>query len=547
MMNLSNKSQNAVEIPQYSPRTSNYFYILFNIAVGVLTLWLALNVFPDGSKYSPDSANYIEQSRSVLAGNGFESRPDDLNDIGGLQTPDKLFPPGYPLVIVAVSSVFSAPMEVVALWISRISLMVLPLIVFVAFSSSIGDFGATCMGILVGFSPGVITWGQYALTDVFSLTLVVASFGFTLAAWSPQQVCRTQLLAFAGGLVAGIAYLTRNAHLALLLSMPITFSILLMFSPPEDKVRTSRVGLLWMIGATVVVLPWLIRNVVVFGMIQPYEMPPSTINAWWNLRTFIGAQFSEVVGSTHHIGNLVGWSVPGLAALLILTVAVARLIFMSWPLLQNCEKRTLIASLIYSLIGTSIVIAARSKYQWGEEISDRHTLQYALFFMLPISILIRHVLGSTVARIALALAIMVPLTTLRYFSLAHEENRARGAVSNTTSIIKRIMESRSDATGPCSRDHKSLVVSNYAYLYRILCDASSLDPENSGMLGKPIGEIIASIETRVKHRPFIIALYSGRGLESSKLPLPNRDLEALTSQGWIVRENSKSALVLARN
>ena len=71
--------------------------------------------------------------------------------------------------------------------------MALPFIVFVAFRPVIGLYGAVCLGILGGLSPGVIMWGR-SLTDVFSLTLVVTSFGFTLAAWSPHHLSRALLL-----------------------------------------------------------------------------------------------------------------------------------------------------------------------------------------------------------------------------------------------------------------------------------------------------------------------------------------------------------------
>ena len=42
----------------------------------------------------------------------------------------------------------------------------------------------------------------------------------------------------------------------------------------------------------------------------------------------------------------------------------------------------------------------------------------------------------------------------------------------------------------------------------------------------------------------IVALHPGRGIESSDLPLRDRDVEALVDQGWVIKENSPMALVL---
>ena len=65
--------------------------MLFMLLLGLLAMWLT--TLSGGVPYFSDSASYIEQARSFLAGKGFESRPYGIDTIVALQTPDKLFPP----------------------------------------------------------------------------------------------------------------------------------------------------------------------------------------------------------------------------------------------------------------------------------------------------------------------------------------------------------------------------------------------------------------------------------------------------------------------
>ena len=467
--------------PRTAPRYFNYASVLLMFVVGLLALWRA--ILPGFVPFNADSASYTDQARSILAGNGFESRPDGggIDDIDVSQRPSKLFPPGYPLVIAAGSAVSGVPVEAVAPWISRIALMVLPLTVFMAFRPVIGVYGAVCLGILGGLSPGVIRWGDYAASDLLSLTLVLTSFGLTLTAWSHNHVSRALLLALGGGLLAGFAYLTRNANMALLLAVPLSMAVWFLASPQTERATTWRVGLSWALGTSIIVVPWLARNVWVFGTIQPYEMPPSTVGAGSNLRIFIEAQIFDVLGS-RELGRLAGWSIPGLVTLLVVAIVFVHLSSKQWSTFQSAERRAFVLSLTYAVLGAAIVVAARTKYEWGDSIQIRNTMQYTLFILLPAAILLRHRLGSKHVLITLTLAIMVALTTLRFLSIADEVNPTIQE-SSRLAVVKLIDESGPDKTGPCARESKPLVISNYAFLYRILCDANSRYPGDGAGMG----------------------------------------------------------------
>jgi hypothetical protein len=508
------------------------------LAVGALALWVG--VTRGGAPYGPDSANYVEEARSFLAGNGLTSRPRDIGVNGDVrQSPERNFPPGYPIAIAAASAVSGAPAEVVGPWVSRIALVILPLTILLAFRPVIGTYGAACLGILTGLSPTNILSGQRALSDALSLTLVVSSFGLTLAAWSRPQIRRAALFAFGGGMVAGLAYLVRNANVAFLVAAPLSMGAWLLISPLSDKAKTWKLSLSWVLGASILVLPLLARNVMVFGQLQPYKLPPSTVSGWLNLRAFVSAQVADVVGS-YHAGMLVGWSVWGLAALLLMAIGFGYLTAKRWSTLENGERRAFIFSLTYALLGAAVVIAARTKYQWGEGISERHVLAFTPFLLLPAAVLLRHLARSKTVAIALSLTIVGALTAVRWHTLPND-------ASSKLPIVERIQQYRAEGLGACARDSQLVVVSNYAYLYRILCDANARSAGDSGMGGRSMVQALASIRSGIGQRPLVVAFHPGRGIKPSELPIQKGAVDALAADGWTMRDNSPLGVVLAHD
>lgn len=527
--------------PSKTALTSHLYGELLTLLTGLFAL--SASLLTADIPYTFDSTNYIEQARSLMAGNGFESREFGMSNMEASYVPDKIYPPGYPLVIAAASGISGAPVETVAPWINRLALMSLPLIVFIALKPVVGRYSAACIGIVGGLSPGVIHWGQFALTDVFSLALVVASFGLTLAAWSSDNLKRASLLALCGGLGAGFAYLTRNVNLALLLAAALFIGITLIASSPVEKAGTWKVSILWILGASLVVLPWLIRNAIVFGRIQPYEVPAGTISARTNLQSFIIWQVAEVFGSSY-IGIKAGSSISGVTTLLLLGVSFSWLSTRNWEELQPGERRALIFSLVYVFLGSSVVITARTKYQAFEAISSRYTLQYTVFLLCPAAIVLRRLAGHRQRYIVITSAIMVFLMIPRLMEIEGRVNR-RSQITQSQLVLQLIGESKSTKIGPCAHDKKYLYFSNYAGLYRILCDANVqyIDVDNMGG-NSTIENVVKFFDYRTDQRPVMVSLHPSITTGSFSLQFRGGDGATFDAQGWIILENSPLILRL---
>ncbi len=510
------------------------------LAAGALALWLSMS--SNAVSYSNDSANYIEQARSLLAGNGFLSRPhytfyQEMDEFDAVLAPDLLFPPGYPAVIAASAFISGAPAEIAAIWVNKISLAILPLVIFLAFRSAIGFYGAICLGIIGAFSCDVVNRGQIAIADVLAFTLVIASFGLLLRAWSSSQIRRAVLAAFGAGLIAGYAYLTRNAVLALLLSVPLSLAGWFILASSDEKTRTLKVGVAWAAGVLLFALPWLVRNLLVFGEIQPYEMPPSTIGPWHNIQAFTDALITGVSGS-RTLGDLAARTIPGLGALVLMAGLFIYQSLKHWPEFQQQEKKAFIAALSYAAVGSAMVIAARTTYQWGEEISDRHIMQYVVFMLTSVIILLRYVFSNHVWRNVSAFGAMSVWVVLMLIAFLTTSNKQEDPA---TLVLSQINIFRTQSSGPCVTVNRPVVVSNYAYLFRIVCDVHALRPGHSV---KSISEAIARIESKMPQQPVFAAFYPGKGLDPSWFPVPATGVTWLNARGWAVLENSPSSLLL---
>jgi hypothetical protein len=95
-------------------RLQTVYCLAILIGLCATTIAYFMPVFP----YTPDSACYIEQARSLLARGVFESGLYGTEKPLATFVPDPLFPPGYPVLIASFSLLLSVPPEVVALFLS---------------------------------------------------------------------------------------------------------------------------------------------------------------------------------------------------------------------------------------------------------------------------------------------------------------------------------------------------------------------------------------------------------------------------------------------
>ena len=526
------------------------FAISLLVLIGAALLWFSL--LPHQTHFQPDSASYVEQARSLLEGDGFQSRGFAIDEIApwrtshSLKRPDFLFPPGYPIAVAAGSALFQIRVDVAALWVTRIALFFLPLTIFLFLRPLAGFGGALCLAIVAGASPSVLDTGVMAASDIFSLTLSIISFGVVLTVLTNRDVSRPRAFVFIGGFLAGAAYLTRNANIALLLSLAASFLMAGVFLSRPMKRGLVRMAAICGAGTALAVFPPIVRNLIMFGSIQPYRMIPSTVGFVQNIHLYINAQITEILGSPRW-GHLLGWSPIGLAAIAILVGVLVYLSIRVWPRLSQENRVVFVSSIIYASLGAAVAIVARTKYQWGEPISIRHAMPYTAFWLLPIAIILhRYVSNKKVLFLGLS-ALMLAWILLRVPAVYQVIPSPRDAT-----IEKLIGSEKTRGTAPCPSRNDPLIISNYAFLYRIICDADALHLTGNSVADYEIPirsplQIVEYIRSNLRQiRPDVIALHPGRGISVTALPISSHDTKLLAARGWKIELNSPQALVLER-
>jgi hypothetical protein len=350
----------------YLSRTAYLALLAFGaIIVGTLTSAFDRHHYP----FASDSAFYIEAARSLRDGQGL-AVASAFTDTTREMEPLSLWPPGFPLSVAALSTVTAAPGA--ALWLARISWMLLPAVVFFALRPLIGIFGALGIGVLATLGPGVLQEGRIASTDVPFLILAILSLGVMIrAAAQPDRL----KLWFCAGLLAGAAYVVRNVGLALFAAGAAGMSAAWVLGLWEFR-ATWRRGLAWAAGAAIFVLPLMAFNLSTWGSLQPYSMPPSTIGLVDNARGFLESQLMELF-ALHTLASL-AWNAKWLLVFAVpVGIALAFAAFRFWRTADATLKFGTLLLALYVAAGACAVVLARTKYQWGETINLRHSIQYS--------------------------------------------------------------------------------------------------------------------------------------------------------------------------
>ncbi len=138
-----------------------------------------------------------------------------------------------------------------------------------------------------------------------------------------------------------------------------------------------------------IIVPWLIRNFFVFGKLQPYWMPPSQVGLGENIHDYIKAQLDTLL-AFNDLDTLMAGSFWGVVLLLMMVVTLAYQTIKTWQHWQKIEQQTFFIAVVYAAIGAAIVIAARTKYQWGVHIDARYALPYSCFIFVALVIIFKN-------------------------------------------------------------------------------------------------------------------------------------------------------------
>lgn len=512
--------------------------------IGALCALMAVHLFLRASAfpYSPDSASYFEQARSLMHAGAALETPGVLG--GGGQRPSILFPIGYPALLALVSLPGFDP-AASALALSRLAGLLLPLLLFVSFRNALGNVRAMLLAGLVSLSPGLLLYATLGSPDLPALLLAVATIALILNA-------RTRSRLVLSGILAGSAYAIRNAHLALLLAVALYYVYRLATQGAQRR-ETWLDASAFLLGVTLILAPVLLRNIMLFGALNPYEMAPSTLSVPHNIRTYVQEAIYDL-SAWRPLGIFLGWSAAGAVMLAGAGASAAWFLRRDWKRLAPAQRNTLVLCAAYAVIGAGVVIAARSRYEWGEMINTRHTLQYTPFLWAALLAAIpAHAPRIRPGFAAAASMLLVIAPHLAYAAVPHD-------------LLMRMQRSAAaTAAYAAGKVHfcaptNALPASNWGHVFSVLCGTAVRNIEMEAFPCRPTAQMreaagscapaadaALQIARRFPGRPLKLGFFSGRGMAAGQFPLAPDEQVRLERAGWQIMQNDAQSIVLIRS
>jgi hypothetical protein len=309
-----------------------------------------------------DAAQYIEATRSLLRG-----EPLLLRTPQGT-VPMALWPPGYP-VLGALVALSGLPANDALLLVTRLSLAAcVPALVW-ATGRVISPWMSLLAGILCMTAPGLLSNANLASTDaVFCLVSILAAG------------CVVQGRYLTLGILISLGMGLRNAAVALALAA----TLVAVADHPLSRSTIGRLGRMAVGGTPLfaVLMGW---NVLGLGSLRPYVMPPSTSGIWRNLEDLGSALISDIL-PVYHLAHAIFWLVP------LLLISLFSLCTCGYGIFRASDgsalRRFLLFAGSYVAIGLAMTVYARTRYEWGEPIWERHVAQYDWLIMPAVMALI---------------------------------------------------------------------------------------------------------------------------------------------------------------
>ena len=354
------------------PIGSNRSRAFVLVAAACVSVWAALVLVTINQNYiySWDSAAYVETARSIHEGRGLMQRT-----IHGLEPslwePISWWPPGYPILVALVMAMgvsATTACVLVALVSSAISVCVLAWITLPRF-----HWALTLALVLVTVSmPPFIQSSSTCMSDAPYFLFAAASLA-CLISWAAREE-RSYLWLVIAGILAGAAWGMRYAGSSLFIATVIFFLCHVLWA---HRLEVAKMGAAWLTGVALCAAPLMLWNLKTFGAIVPYSMPPSELSLWSNLRNAGRLIVLDMSTSRTLADLIIAKEVLALGALLSVTGLLIAVRYVSLATVRDTLKRNreylLLAT--YAVAYLTIVIAARTKYLWGEQITSRHLFQ----------------------------------------------------------------------------------------------------------------------------------------------------------------------------
>lgn len=403
------------------PATRTYFWLLL---LGLLLALAAEALFSNRIPFpfEEDSATYVEMARNLRLGQGLKETPpadgynQDLVDVS-------VWPPGYSVLIWALAST-GLTETASARFIAGASLVLLPGVLVFALLPLLGRRLAIVVAVLSVLSPVVLRFGYIAMTDLPFLLMAAFSLGLLFRYSMPARALQGL---FWSGIVAGLAYTLRNAGTALFAAVIASFFaawVTGIFSRSQAVAR----GSVWVLGALLGAAPLIVKNLIVFGSLQPYTWPASQLGFLFNLRQYLGLQLRDF-GSFHSLAQFPWHTLPFLLVGAILAGLMTLALIRAWPAWSPRQRFALLTLLLYFGAGCTMLILSATLYKFSDiGLSPRYPIQYT-WLLLAVVMAAWVSNGSPITgarKITLALVLSV-LVTGRVAYLHNEISTAKDA------------------------------------------------------------------------------------------------------------------------
>jgi len=337
--------------------------------IGVDGMWAAKR-YP----YAADSASYIEMADSLYHEGRPRVTPWDAAEGVEDEIPQRLFPPGYPLLIAAFIPLVGDA-RTAALVPSRVAAVLLPLMILTLFGGALSTNALAWVAVYTLLTPGVRGWQFLAYSDVPALAVSVLALGALARGLGLIGEARKPLAwCVLAGFAAGCAYTIRNAGIAVLAITVVMLLESLWRRRAWREALAVGIGVVWPLIAL-----WS-YNLMTFGEWQPYAMPPSR-RAWaLNVVDWARASLTDA-GMPWQIAEPLPRAVAPIVFGAVLCVLAAGF----WRLRGYPKRRALLLLLAgYASGGALLLILSRSRYEWGNVIDERNTLQYTWALVLAL-------------------------------------------------------------------------------------------------------------------------------------------------------------------
>jgi 4-amino-4-deoxy-L-arabinose transferase-like glycosyltransferase len=353
--------------------------------------------------YAADSASYVEMAQTLLQDGHPRVTPWDFAEGSADRIPQKLFPPGYP-VLIAAASPLTGSVRTAALIPSRLAAVLIPVLILSLFAGAMPTRSLMLLSVYAILTPGVRGWQYAAYSDVPALAVSVLALG--ALARGLQLVGETRrplwwcLLA---GVAAGCAYAIRNAGIAVL-----AIAVVMLAEAIWRRRALREAGAVAFGAAAPLAALWA-YNLSTFGRLQPYSMPASTRPWTANVADWAGATFTDM-GIPWQIAE----HLPRVVSMSVIAIIAAVLIAGFFSQRLEPRRRSLLLLVGgYALGGALLLILSRSRFEWGNFIDERNTLQYtwALIFALALALpaVVSERAGVVLARMARLAVLLVLL------------------------------------------------------------------------------------------------------------------------------------------